>query len=350
LLEAVRYRRGRRQTLYDPACGCRWTACYTSKDENAETSTMFPVQTETVTMSNLALLAICFALGALLRKTESLPENTTAVLNAFIIHVSVPALTVLSVHNLKPDAKLIYPILMAWALFAIGVGFLKIASRFHSMSNATIGALILTGAMGNTAFVGFPMIEAFYGKEGLPIGILADQMGTFLVLSTLGIMTAARLSHAQVSGGTIVKRIVMFPPFLALLVGILFIPLEFPVWAGDVLSRLGATLPPLALLSVGFALRLSHIRGQEASLAIGLLYKLILGPAALFLLFIWLCGAEGLTARITIFEAAMPPMIVGGIVAMEYGLNPQLAALMVGVGIPLSFATLSVWWWILQGV
>jgi hypothetical protein len=301
-------------------------------------------------MSNLALLAICFALGVLLRKTERLPENTSSVLNAFIIHVSVPAMTVLSVHNLKPDAKLIYPILMAWVLFAVGVVFLKIASRFHSMPDATLGALILTGAMGNTSFVGFPMVEAFYGKEGLPIAVLADQMGTFLVLSTLGIVTAAKLSGTGISGGTIVKRIVLFLPFQALIAGFLFIPLEFPVWAVDVLSRLGATLPPLALLSVGFALRLSHIRGQEANLAIGLLYKLVLGPAAIFLLFIWMCGAQGLTAQVTIFEAAMPPMIVGGIVAMEYGLNPQLAALMVGVGIPLSFATLSGWWWVLQWV
>lgn len=301
-------------------------------------------------MSNLALLAICFGMGVLLRKTERLPENTTAVLNAFIIHVSVPALTILSVHNLKPDAKLIYPILMAWILFGLGVGFYKAASRFHAMSDATMGALILTGAMGNTAFVGLPMIEAFYGKEGLPIGILADQMGTFLVLSTFGIVTAARLSGGDISGGTIVKRIVFFPPFQSLLAGVLLIPMDFPVWAEDVLSKLGATLPPLALLSVGFALRLSHIRGQEASLAIGLFYKLIIGPAALFLLFIVVLGAGGLTAQVTIFEAAMPPMIVGGIVAMEYGLNPRLAALMVGVGIPLSFATLAVWWWILQGV
>lgn len=301
-------------------------------------------------MANLALLLICFAMGVFLKKTGKLPENTTAVLNGFIIHVSVPALTILSIHHLKLDAKLIYPILMAWVLFALGVGFYRMASRFHSMSNATMGALILTGAMGNTAFVGLPMIEAFYGKDGLPIGILADQMGTFLVLSTFGIVTAAKLSSAEVSAGSIVKRIVVFPPFQALVAGILLMPVEFPVWVEDVLSKLGATLPPLALLSVGFALRLSHIRGLEISLAIGLFYKLIVGPAALYLLFIVVFGAEGLTARVTIFESAMPPMIVGGIVAMEYGLNPKLAALMVGVGIPLSFITLAVWWWILQGV
>lgn len=301
-------------------------------------------------MANLALLLVCFALGVFLKKTGRLPENTNATLNGFIIHVSVPALTILSVHHLKLDAKLIYPILMAWVLFALGVWFYRMASRFHAMSDATMGALILTGAMGNTAFVGLPMIEAFYGKEGLPVGILADQMGTFLVLSTLGMVTAAKLSSSEVSPGSIVKRIVVFPPFQALVAGVLLIPVEFPAWVEEVLSRLGATLPPLALLSVGFALRLSHIRGLETSLAIGLFYKLVVGPAAIFLLFIGVFGAEGLTARVTIFEAAMPPPIVGGIVAMEYGLNPKLAALMVGVGIPLSFVTLTAWWWILQGV
>ncbi|MBV9777110.1 MAG: hypothetical protein JO143_08675 [Acetobacteraceae bacterium] len=39
----------------------------------------------------------------------------------------------------------------------------------------------------------------------------------------------------------------------------------------------------------------------------------------------------------------MGPQIGGAIVAMEYGLDPKLVTLMVGIGIPLSLLTAALW-------
>jgi hypothetical protein len=50
-----------------------------------------------------------------------------------------------------------------------------------------------------------------------------------------------------------------------------------------------------------------------------------------------------MVTRVTVFEAAMGPMITGGIVAMTYGVRPGLAASMLGVGVPVSFLTLPLW-------
>ena len=50
--------------------------------------------------------------------------------------------------------------------------------------------------------------------------------------------------------------------------------------------------------------------------------------------------------RITIFEAAMAPQIGAAIVAVDHDLDPALVTLMVGVGIPLSFLTLPLWWYV----
>jgi predicted permease len=44
----------------------------------------------------------------------------------------------------------------------------------------------------------------------------------------------------------------------------------------------------------------------------------------------------------------MAPMITGSIIAAEYDLDGDLAALMVGVGIPLSFLTLPIWFQLLS--
>jgi predicted permease len=51
--------------------------------------------------------------------------------------------------------------------------------------------------------------------------------------------------------------------------------------------------------------------------------------------------------RVTVFEAAMAPMIGASIVAMDHDLDPPLLTLMLGVGIPLSFLTLPIWWYLL---
>ncbi len=54
--------------------------------------------------------------------------------------------------------------------------------------------------------------------------------------------------------------------------------------------------------------------------------------------------------RVTLFESAMGPQIGASIVASQYGLNPTLITLMVGVGTVLSFLTLPAWWYMLQSV
>ena len=41
---------------------------------------------------------------------------------------------------------------------------------------------------------------------------------------------------------------------------------------------------------------------------------------------------------------------VDGEVATEHDLDPPLATLMVAVGLIISFATLTIWWWLMQGV
>jgi len=37
-------------------------------------------------------------------------------------------------------------------------------------------------------------------------------------------------------------------------------------------------------------------------------------------------------------------------VAIQHGLNPPLITLLMGVGIALSFLTLPMWWYVLQGI
>ncbi len=300
-------------------------------------------------MNNYLLLGACFLLGILLRWSRRLPDNAAAALNGFVVQISLPALTLTYVHGLHLQTNLILPALMAWIMFGIGCGFFWLAARAFGFSRATTGALTLTGGLANTSFVGLPMIETFYGPQFLGLGILIDQLGSYFVLSTLGILVASLYSSGHgITAKAVIRRIVLFVPFQAFVLALLLMPFEYPAWLDELLKRLGATLVPIALVSVGYQLQLSHVRGKASALAVGLLFKLVIGPALILLLFAGLLRSDWQVLSVTVFEAAMGPMIGASIVAMDHELDPPLLTLMVGVGIPLSFLTLPLWWHVLN--
>ena len=167
-------------------------------------------------MNNYLLLAACVLLGMLLRRSRRLPDNAAASLNGFVIHISLPAMTLTYVHGLKLDTTLILPALMAWVMFGIGCGFFWLAARQLGFSRATTGGLMLTGGLANTSFLGLPMIETFYGPQFLGLGILIDQLGSYFVLSTLGIMVASLYSSGEsINTKKVIRKIVLFAPFQA---------------------------------------------------------------------------------------------------------------------------------------
>ncbi|MDP1872085.1 MAG: AEC family transporter [Gallionella sp.] len=301
-------------------------------------------------MNNLLLLVLCFIAGMLLRYFRRMPDNAPATLNSFIIHVSLPALSLLYIHRLTLSGDILLTGLMAWLVFGLSAGFFYLVGRYLQLPRATTGALILVGGLGNTSFFGLPMVEAFYGPSGLTTAIIADQLGSFFALSILGITVAGIYSSGRPTAMEIFKRIALFPPFISLAIALLLIPIEYADWFTVLLKRLGDTLAPLALLSVGLQLRLGHIAEHRRNLALGLGFKLIVAPLAVLLLYVPILGAHGQAIQVTLFEAAMPPMITAAIVAAEHDLDPPLVNLMVAVGLIVSFFTLTGWWWLMRGV
>jgi predicted permease len=279
-----------------------------------------------------------------------MPDNAPVTLNSFIIHISLPALTLFYIHQLKFSGDMLLTGLMPWLVFGLSAGCFILAGRWLKLPRATVGALILVGGLGNTSFFGLPMVEAFYGQSGLSTAIIADQLGSFFALSVLGITVAGVYSSGRPTVQQIFKRIALFPPFISLIIALLLIPIEYAEWFTVLLKRLGDTLAPLALLSVGLQLRMGHIAEHRRNLALGLGFKLVLAPLAILLLYVPLLGAHGQAIQVTLFEAAMPSMITAAIVATEHDLDPPLANLMVAIGLILAFFTLTAWWWVMRGI
>ncbi|HLY96258.1 MAG TPA: AEC family transporter, partial [Sideroxyarcus sp.] len=94
-------------------------------------------------MNNLLLLILCFIAGMLLRRFRRMPENAPLTLNSFIIHVSLPALTLLYIHELHISGDVILIAAMAWIVFGLSAAFFWPMGRWLQLPRATVGALML---------------------------------------------------------------------------------------------------------------------------------------------------------------------------------------------------------------
>jgi len=200
-------------------------------------------------MYNLWLLGACLLLGVALRRTRRMPEGAPAVLNSYVINIALPALTLYYVHRMDIVPNVAYSVAAPWLMFAIGAVLFHFVGKALGWKRETVGGIILVGSLANTSFVGLPMIESFYGAEHMGLGIVIDQLGTYLVLSTLGILLAAVYSVGRVSIASVSRRVLGFPPLLALILALGLQSITFPETLELVLERLGSTLIPIAALA-----------------------------------------------------------------------------------------------------
>ena len=283
----------------------------------------------------------CFGLGALGRWSGAFPAGSAAALNRFVIAVALPALVLVHAREIPLTLAGAAPALAPWITLAVGVAVVEAVGRARGWPRRTVGALALTAGLSNTSFVGFAVVSALLGPEALPTALVLDQLGSFLAVSTAGVVLAAWYAGGAVSARTLAGRILAFPPFGALALGLLTRGLALPPPLVEILERLADTMVPLAIFSLGLLLDVSPagMRRSAGPLGVGLGYKLAIAPLLAWIGLSAVGAADGLPGRVIVLETAMAPMVTGGILAADHGLDPELAARMVGVGLLISLVT-----------
>jgi len=296
-------------------------------------------------MNNFILIFVCLFLGLFLQKIKQIPQNTHKILNWIVVYICLPALALYYIPKIKWDNQLLFPIGVSWIGFVFSYFFFNYIGKKRGWSRKLVGCLIVCAGLSNTSFLGFPIVEALYGEEGLKTAIIVDQPGTFVVLSTLGVFVATAYSKGNLNSIQIVKKIAFFPPFITFCIACLMnvFHYDFFDFGQLFLKSIGKVMTPLALLSVGLQLRFERNSKHWDFLKLGLFYKLIMMPAIVFILYVVVFQQHSKVIDVAIIESAMAPMITGCILASTNGLKPRLSSMMVGFGIPLSFITLIFW-------
>ncbi|MDR3323203.1 MAG: AEC family transporter [Zoogloeaceae bacterium] len=304
------------------------------------------------------LIFSMLALGSLFARLKVLPDNAAEVLNRVVIYLCLPAAVLLYIPRLHPEWRLLGLMLTPWLVGGVVWALLTCLKKIFHFRTEEYAVLLLCVALGNTGFIGYPMIHALLGETALAYAVIYDQFGTFLMLSTGGLYVCAQYGgNAKPTPGLILRRILRFPPALALLAGLLvmaghaalpnLMPSAAPVWFLHGLQSLSNAMLPLVMLAVGLSLRFQLPRSEIRALSVGLTLKLLVLPAL-----VWgvsrLAGLEGDILRVNVLETAMPSMVTAAVLAMAHNLAPRLAAAMVGYGILIALGTLPLWVWLLH--
>ncbi|MDD5359655.1 MAG: AEC family transporter [Sulfurovaceae bacterium] len=283
-------------------------------------------------MGQIYFIILLLSFGYILQFTK-LPKNTSHILNQIVIYVSFPATVLLHAPKIEFSTNLLLPIITPWVVLLLSILFVFVV--FREAETKTKAALLLLIPLGNTSFLGFPLIESILGKESLQYAILYDQLGSFLILAIYGTAVVSVYTHGVVNTKAIVKKIALFPPFIVLIYS--FFIGYVPNIITPLVEILASTLTPFAIVSVGLSMKL-RIDEHRAIFTKAILVKLILIPLIVLVIF-KLLGFDDLVAQTTLLEVAMPSMITAGVLAINANFAPKLSASLVGYGILFSLVT-----------
>jgi predicted permease len=295
-----------------------------------------------------AILLISLLSGYLLGRLKSLPQATPSVLYFFVINIALPATILVSIRNITISYDLLIPVAAQWASLLITALIVVAVSSFFKFDRLTTGTILLVVPLGNTAFLGLSVIPVFFGKNGIPYGVMYDQLGSFLALVTYGTAVAGVYGT---SGRTDIKsliiKIITFPSLIFLVIGFMLKDYAIPQPLNSVISLLSKTLVPAAMISIGLNLSFKLKSQLYKPLLSALLIRLIFTPAVI-LIFFYTLGLTSLAARIGVFQAAMPSMIMAAVLASDKGLDKTLATTIVSIGIAASLATLPLIYFLIE--
>jgi malate permease and related proteins len=269
-------------------------------------------------------------------------KDYSDVLIQFCILVAFPALILQKLYPLKLAFSDIS--IVAIAIFSILFGFFVgyLLSRFLKLEKKSAAVVIMACGLGNTSFVGFPFVEALYGTHALVYALLFDQFGSFLFLSIFGSMIAAWGAGRDSSVKKLAKSVLLFPPFVAILLSLVLKAVELPSFVLLGADKLAVTLLPLVTIAVGMKIDLRHIKENIKNTLAILVVKMGVVPLAVLAVL----PALGVASGVALIESAMPPMVMVAVFAMRYGLDEKLAVSAVALGVFASFAVVPLFYYL----
>jgi len=212
-------------------------------------------------------------------------------------------------------------------------------------SKSTQGSFLLAMMVGNTGYLGYPVVLALVGPDYFAWAVIYDLLGSALGVYGLGVTLAAHYGTAKDYSGSIkrsVQALLHNPAMWSFGLGLLLRNLPFPPVAEQGLHLLAWTVVTLSLVLIGMKLsQLSNLHNlQQALTCLGikmLLVPLVVGTGLMFF------GVTGAPRLVLVLQMAMPPAFATVVFAEAYNLDRDLAVTTLVLGCVGLLLTLPIW-------
>ena len=272
----------------------------------------------------LQLLLMILA-GAVCCKAGVFKPQDKSILSNILLYLVVPAMVIDS-YLVEFDPETFRNLLSAFGLsilaLAIGLAVAVLATCRVAKENRAI--LRFACGFSNAAYMGFPLIKALFGSEGLLYA------SAFVTVFNIALWT---IGYGIVSGSAsakeIVHSIVTCPCILALALGLVRYLGRVPVpevLAGPI-GTIGNMNTPLSMIITGATIASSDLKKllQNKNLFLTLGLRLLVVPAAALAVFA-LLGVSGMVPMVVLILEACPCVTITTVFAIRFHHDEELAA------------------------
>lgn len=302
-----------------------------------------------IIISQIIILAIVVIVGLIGAHFGIITTLSKDMLSRVIFNISLPLMLFTNYLRLEVTPELLANSIVVLFVSGFMILFLLllgwITTRGFSIKGREAAIFKAHSMFGNTIFLGFPLIYALFGEEGLLYATMF-QLVSNIIMWTVGVIV---LTYGE--GVDWKKSIIRVfnPNTIAIIAGFLcfVLSIRLPRIIVEPLSELGSANTWLSMLYIGAML---YFSGALAFLKMKSVYilsfnRLILGPALLIGAFmiaemIGLSISNDIVIAVVILEASMPCMASVVIMAKELGADDRLAVGNVFVSTIFSIITL----------
>ncbi len=280
-----------------------------------------------VIIEKIGYIGIMILIGFICEKTGFV-KNIPSSVSGIIKNITLPCLIITSVtSNVLDESKakngaLIIGIGLLVIVIMMAIG--NLTGKALKLNEAKRGIQVAMGSFGNVAFLGYPLIHALLGDEGLLYAV-------FYNFANDGLLWSFGLSAISGEKGLKKLKNMLNLCTAAFVVGIVMLiaGLRFPGVLHDSLSTVGSATTPLSMLFIGATMARADVISALKRPAVYCLTftKMVFMPIVLIgVLSLFPEGLMNITAMTAlILQVAMPSQTMVAILAKEYNLDEKYA-------------------------
>jgi predicted permease len=283
-----------------------------------------------IVFEQVVILFIIGLVGFVAAKLKVIVQEYNKLLVKFILKITLPLLIFTTFANTELSYKILHclPYIVGTAFFSVlflcGLGLCSAKLQRLDKENT---ALHCTSTMfGNIGFLGFPMLGALFGSEGL-IYASIFQLSHDTLMWTLGLFI---LNNGAKKKSKESWRHIINAATVALLIGLIFFifQIKLPNILFSPLHGIGHTTIYLSMIYMGAVLSTVKVKTILLNYRSYILCfnKLIFCPIIIIIIFKFLLQYFEISQSAiicAILEAAMPCMIIISVLASELGINSK---------------------------